>query len=345
MHDTKKKSIVLLMVFCLVGVMVAGCIDVGTPQKVELKVFHAGSLAVPFGGQGNVTMEKAFEEKYPNVDVRLESAGSVATIRKVTDVGKTADVVAVADYSLIPKLMYPEYTDWHVMFANNKMVLAYTNQSRYANEINQDNWYEILRRPDVKFGFSNPNTDPCGYRSQMVCQLAELHYNDSKIFDDLIANNTAITGRLENNTYIITVPDDISPSQRVSVRDKSVTLVTGLEAGGLNYAFEYQSVAKQHGLMFVELPSQIDLSSVDYADTYKKVQVVQASGEAATGSPIVYGMTVPKNADHPELGLKFVEFVISSEGQDIMESYGQPPIVPAVGSGNVPEELANAVAS
>jgi len=341
----KKKSIVLLIVFCLVGVMVAGCIDVSTPQKVELKVFHAGSFAVPFGGQGNITMEKAFEEKYPNVDVQLESAGSVATIRKVTDVGKTADVVAVADYSLIPKLMYPEYADWYVMFAKNKMVLAYTNQSRHANEINQDNWYEILRQPDVKFGFSNPNTDPCGYRSQMVCQLAELHYNDSKIFDDLIANNTAITGRLENDTYIITVPDDISPSRRVSVRDKSVTLVTGLEAGGLDYAFEYQSVAKQHGLMFVELPSQIDLSSVDYADTYKKVQVVLASGEVATGSPIVYGMTVPKNAGHPELGLKFVEFVIGSEGQDIMKSYGQPPIVPAVGRDNVPEELANAVAS
>jgi molybdate/tungstate transport system substrate-binding protein len=84
---------------------------------------------------------------------------------------------------------------------------------------------------------------------------------------------------------------------------------------------------------------------VDYADTYKKVQVLRSSGKIATGKPIVYGMTVPKNAEHPELGLKFVKFVVSSEGQNIMESYGQPPIVPAVGSGNVPEELANAVAS
>ncbi|MFP4545237.1 MAG: substrate-binding domain-containing protein, partial [Methanomassiliicoccales archaeon] len=74
-------------------------------------------------------MEKRFEEDHPGVDVRREAAGSVATVRKVTDQGKEPDVVGLADYSLIPDMMYEEYADWTVQFAKNRMTLAYTDQS------------------------------------------------------------------------------------------------------------------------------------------------------------------------------------------------------------------------
>jgi len=81
-------------------------------------------------------------------------------VRKVTDLHKPADIVAVADYTLIPQLLVPNYTDFYVLFATNEIVIAFTDQSKYADEINSDNWYEILARPDVKFGFSDPNQDP-----------------------------------------------------------------------------------------------------------------------------------------------------------------------------------------
>nr|HID13915.1 extracellular solute-binding protein [Anaerolineae bacterium] len=48
------------------------------------------------------------------------------------------------------------------------------------------------------------------------------------------------------------------------------------------------------------------------------------------GKPIVYGVTIPKNAPNPELAIEFVRFLIGPEGQAIMEQQGQPPIVPAV---------------
>lgn len=55
---------------------------------------------------------------------------------------------------------------------------------------------------------------------------------------------------------------------------------------------------------------------------------------------IVYGITVPKNAKNPELGREFVLFVIGDAGQKIFADMGQPPIVPAEGSGVLPAELA-----
>ena len=38
-------------------------------------------------------------------------------------------------------------------------------------------------------------------------------------------------------------------------------------------------------------------------------------------------------------GFEFVKLATSSEGQEIFADLGQPPIAPAVGSGEVPEEV------
>ncbi len=314
---------------------------VGTEQAKTVKVFHAGSLAVPLA-----EAESQFEALNPNIDVQRESIGSISAVRQITDVGKNGEVLASADYTLIPSMMYPEYADWYVRFATNDIVLAYNPElSMYADEITPENWYEILRRDGVIFAFSNPNLDPCGYRALMVLQLAELHYGDEQIFDDLILDNTGITITKEGEgTYLIKTPEDQKPNtEKVDIRPKSVELVAFVEEGGLDYAFEYRSVAVQHNLAFVDLPEQIDLSKVEYADFYKKVKLETVDRNTKTGKPIVYGITVPKNAQNPELGLEFVRFVIGDAGQEIFADRGQTPIVPAVGSGNLPEELKSLV--
>ncbi|MHC1567439.1 MAG: tungstate ABC transporter substrate-binding protein WtpA [Candidatus Syntropharchaeia archaeon] len=335
------KRIALLLVCSVITSCISGCIGEKAHEKIVLKVFHAGSLNKPFE-----EIEKEFERAHPGVDVQREVAGSVATVRKVTELGKEADVVGVADYSLIPSMMIPEYADWYVQFARNEIVIGYTDKSKYADEINSDNWYNILRRPDVKFGFSNPNDDPCGYRSQMVIQLAELYYNDSKIYDDLIEANTAMRMTFENGTYVLVMPrsEEINPNtDRVMVRSMEMELISALENGDIDYYFIYRSVAKQHGEKFVELPPQINLGSVEYKDMYTKVKVQKACGDMSTGKPIVYGITVPKNAPHRDLGIEFVRFVIGEKGQRVLDDLGQPPITPAIGNGNLPEEVVDLV--
>ncbi|HDS46234.1 MAG TPA: tungstate ABC transporter substrate-binding protein WtpA [Methanomicrobia archaeon] len=323
----------LLLVCTLVAA--AFCSMPGCAQdKQVIKVYHAGSLAVPLE-----QAEQQFEALHPEFDVRRESMGSVACIQQITEIGKNGDVLASADYFLIPEMMYPDYADWYVRFATNDVVLAYNaEKSMYADEITPENWYEILRRPGVIFGFSNPNDDPCGYRSVMIFKLAELNYGDDQIFDDLILDNTAITiEEKADGTYYITTPMDLKPdTTKVNIRPKSVELVAFVEEGGLDYAFEYRSVAVQHNLEFVDLPPGVDLSSIEHADIYKKVQVELASGSVQTGTPIVYGITVPSVADNREGGLEYVKFVIGEPGQQIFADNGQPPIVPPDGSGKVP---------
>jgi molybdate/tungstate transport system substrate-binding protein len=216
------------------------------------------------------------------------------------------------------------------------MVIAYTNKSIYKDEINESNWYKILTRKNVRFGFSNPNDDPCGYRTLMVVQLAEIYYGNDTIFDELIEKNTAITSEGENGSYTIHVPSSAELGinvAKIAMRSAEIDLMASLETGDIDYLFIYRSVAYQHrysGVNFIELPEEIDLSSSELADFYGKVKVSFASGDIIEAKPIVYGITIPLNAKNEEMAIKFIALLLNETGQEIFEQNGQIPIMPAV---------------
>lgn len=315
----KRLSISLILSLVLVLTLVVGC--GGKPATTELAgrlpVFHAGSLAIPID-----EIDGEFNKLYPDVEILTESGGSADIIRKVTELGKECGVIASADYALIPALMFPGYADWYIIFASNQMCIAYTDTSQFADEINGENWYEILQRDGVSYGRSDPDQDPCGYRTLMVWQLAEAYYGASGLYDKLYEAEGDL------------------------MRPKSVDLIALLESGDLDYAFEYSSVASQHKLNYVVLPPEINLSSLEFEDFYATAQVEIAGTEPGTtiavkGASIAYGVTIPSNFPSQELAVAWVDFLLGSEGRAIMEANGQPPFIPAItnDSSKLPEQL------
>jgi len=310
------------LVFAALVVLVcaSGCID-NEAQKTSIRVVPAGSLVLPFEEAA-----KEFEQLHPGVDVQIEGHGSIQAVRQVTDLHRPVDVVAVADETLIPDLMFRpieggtgNYSDWYIPFAKNRMVIAYTGKSAYANEITTENWFRILMRPGVRVGFSNPMLDAAGYRAIMVVTLADEAYPGNEILPDLIGNhfNPPLPVREENGTITITLPEVMRPADdRVVIRDGSVALMSLLEAGGIDYAFEYRSVAEGQDVLYVDLPASIDLSSAKYRDQYKKVKVVlgfqrfSTIGKERTGGPVIYAITVPTTASHPDLAEEFVGYAV-----------------------------------
>ena len=269
-------------------------------------IFHAGSLTVPLA-----EMEKAFEAKYPKIDILREGGGSTKMARMISEVGKPADIMASADFTVIDKTLIPNYATWNIRFATNQLVLCYTDKSRFAGEINADNWYEILARKGVVWGHSDPNLDPCGYRSLMVLQLAEIFYKKPGLYDKLLAN------RPEEN-----------------VRPKSVELISMLNTGNMDYAWEYLSVAVQHNLKYVKLDDHINLGDYSFDDFYKKA-TVKVTGKkpgtwiTRTGKSCTYGITLIKDAPDREAALTFLNYMLDPEGGlKVLESMGQPPFIP-----------------
>jgi molybdate/tungstate transport system substrate-binding protein len=247
--------------------------------------------------------------------------------RMISEVGKPADIMASADYKVIDNNLIPKFADWNVRFATNQLVLTYTDQSEYADEISADNWYEILQRKGVSWGHSDPNLDPCGYRSVMVLQLAEKHYGKPGLNDRLLANRP-----------------------KENVRPKAVELVNLLKTGNMDYAWEYLSVAVQHDLKFLILPEEINLSNYKHDDFYKQA-CIEVTGKkpgafiTKCGKSITYGVTMTKDAPNPEAAEAFLAYMLDPEGGlKILEEMGQPPYVPArVPSEDMKNELPGAL--
>ncbi|MBN2468834.1 MAG: tungstate ABC transporter substrate-binding protein WtpA [Deltaproteobacteria bacterium] len=272
----------------------------------SITVFHAGSLSVPFEA-----MEKDFEAKHPGVDVMREPAGSRKCARKIADVKKLCDIMASADYKVIDELLIPEYATWNVRFATNQIVLSYTDNSKYAREINVNNWYDVLLKEGVVWGHADPNLDPCGYRSLMVMQLAEKYYQKPGLYDSLIDN-----------------------CPKENIRPKEVELVSLQQTGNMDYAWQYLSVSIQHGLKYLVLPEEINLGNYNYDRLYEQA-VVKVSGKEpgtfseVTGSSCTYGISLIKNAPNEKLAVVFLEYIFNPQGGlKILQETGQPPFMP-----------------
>ena len=323
-----KKFSDLQVYFISIIILLSSCVNTDKEDKLnfnknnsvsgELIIFHAGSLSVPFK-----EIAKEFKKEYPEVNIKAESAGSVACARKITDLKRPCDVLASADYAVIDKMLIPGYTDWNIKFASNEMVIAFTENSGYKSEINKNNWYDILLEEDVNYGRSDPNSDPCGYRAVLTIKLAAKKYDKPSIVEKLLNKDIRF------------------------IRPKEVDLLALLETNTIDYIFIYRSVAEQHELEYILLPDSINLKNPKLKEFYSSVSVDingKKPGEFITqkGEPMVYGLTILNNAPNKKAALAFTEFLLSkNKGIKIMEKNGQPSLVPSYTStfSKIPDEL------
>ena len=121
---------------------------------------------------------------------------------------------------------------------------------------------------------ADPRFDANGYRALMVVKLAETVYNKPTFFFDFFDGKfvTPITSGPEDGKTMIHVPEIVETRADSSLvlRGYSVQLLPLLEAGELDYAIEYLSVIKQHGLKYVTLPPELNLGSEAQRASYRR---------------------------------------------------------------------------
>jgi molybdate/tungstate transport system substrate-binding protein len=233
-------------------------------------------------------------------------------VKAITQLHQPADVLGVADYSLIPKKMFTgpkPYASWYVGFVSNQITLAYTSQSKGASQLTASNWYQVVAEPGVHIGRSNPAADPSGYQFLQMLQLANGYYSDPGLSAAVLSNS----------------PDS-------SVAETETSLLAALQSGQIDYLAIYKSNALEDHLQYLKLPAQINLSDPTMASSYSQVTVDGGSLGQLTGKPIIYGLTIPSNAPDAALGQAFVKFVLSTKGQAIMSSEGFVSITPSLAS-------------
>src|SRR4249920_119020 len=142
------------------GAQTKTCVPMSSEQLV---IYRAGSLTRAF-----VPLEQIFTCQ-TGIQVKDVAMGSVDAGRQITAGGQKADLYAPADYLDIDLLMKPAgYSDFNIVFAHGRMVLAYSASSLAAKNLPaitaqgsrpfkapdsipkaSGKWYEILTMPGV----------------------------------------------------------------------------------------------------------------------------------------------------------------------------------------------------
>ena len=286
----------------------------GRPTSDELIIYEAASLTGPMRAAIDTFARRT------GTHVLEEHGASLELARRVTELQRIPDVLALADHELFRELLIPSAASWYAIFARNRMVVAYTPRSRHATSVNADNWRSVLLRPEVLVGRADPVLAPAGYRALLMFQLAERFYHDP-----------GLAARLEART----------PSRLL--RGNATELAALLSAGELDYIIEYESVARTQHLQFVRLPAAIDLGDPALASTYATASVrvgPAATGTTRYGAPILYGVTVPRGGRNAAAGIRFLAFLLGADGQAILR-HGLVDMLdqPVLFGDSVPAEL------
>lgn len=254
---------------------------------------------------------KAFELQHPDIRIRHESSGSRTAARKIRDLLHPCDVIASADLRILDDYLMPEYIDWTIPFARNALVLVYHDASQRQQGIRDGKWLEVLMEDSVTFARCDENSAPCGYRTLQAFQLAERHYEVEGAAESLQSKDTAF------------------------IRPQEPDIFALLETRAVDYGFAYRSSAEQRGFPYFSLPDEINLSKMEFAAQYSTA-IVAVSGKTPhttlheTGRPIVYGISILRDAPNRENAEKFVAFLLdSAKGMAILEDHHFASALPA----------------
>ena len=286
----------------------AGMLAASASQAVDaFRVAYAGSMGVVMDrfigpafakangveyqgiGQGSYGLARQFEGKLLQADVFVAiTPGPIDIVKKAGMIGPAVPV------------------------ASTQMVIAYSPKSKFvpafeAAAQGRKSWYAVLQTPGLRFGRTDPATDPQGQNIIFTMLLAQNFYKEPGLADRIL-------GGYQNPQQIFTEP----------------SLLSRLEAGQIDASSGYLSASRSHSIPFIELPDEINLSNPEMdAKWYKTVQfsIKLPNGKEATlgTQPLVFYATVLKDSKRPALAEKFVQYLLSPEGQKLFRDNGYSP--------------------
>jgi molybdate/tungstate transport system substrate-binding protein len=265
-----------------------------------VSVLYAGSLATAMENGLGAAFSRATGHAYKG-----EAQGSLGGARMIHDHLRSPDVFISADPTVNETVLMGDKNEnlvsWFVTMASSQLVLAYNPKSPFAEKFqaaaaNTIPWYEVLKIPGVRFGRGDPTTDPKGYRTLFLFDLAGRHYQKPEI--------PRMLGDPLN-------PDQVFPE---------VVLLARIETGQFDAGIFYKHEVVAHHLPFVTFPPEINLGDPKFARSYAEATYRTPSGAQVKGAPIIFTVAIPKTVSQPAAAEAFVQFLLSST--KLLEEFG-----------------------
>jgi molybdate/tungstate transport system substrate-binding protein len=122
-----------------------------------------------------------------------------------------------------------DWESWYITFAQSPLVIGYNALSKFAAEFKTKPWYQVLREPGIRIGWTNPQFDPKGALTMTLLKRAETFYNSPGLLEKIVGRPT--------------VPEDLEAAI--------------LQSGALDVGFFYSTETTDAKIPALSLPPAI----------------------------------------------------------------------------------------
>jgi molybdate/tungstate transport system substrate-binding protein len=190
--------------------------------------------------------------------------------------------------------------------AHTEMVIAYSPKSRFASRFGavakgKEEWWKVLLEPALRFGRTDPATDPQGRSIIFTMMLAAKINRQPGLVEKVL-------GPAINEKQIFTEP----------------TVMARLQSGELDAASAYKIQPGPLNLPYIALPRKVNLSGRNVRAEHPDV-TLSIGGKTYTPEPLIYYAAVLKDAPNPKGAGAFAEWLQRSEAQAIFRRYNYDP--------------------
>lgn len=270
-------------------------------ELAVLDVAYAGSMGSMMEGPVKTSAAKNL-----NLEMHGRAQGSSALAQLIVSGNIRPDVFIPVTPGPMLTVLHAGKADIAQPVAHTEMVIAYSPKSQFASKLDaaakgKANWWEVLEEPGLRFGRTDPVTDPQGRNIIFTMMLAAQKYQQP----DLVAK---ILGAAINEKQIFSEP----------------TVEARLQSGELDAASAYKIQPGPFNLPYIPLDKEINLSGQNVRAAHPDITLT-VGGKAYAPEPLIYYAAVLKDAPNLKGAAAFMQWLKGSDAQATFSRYDYDP--------------------
>jgi molybdate/tungstate transport system substrate-binding protein len=267
-----------------------------------LDVAYAGSMGSMMEGPIKSAAARGLK-----IDFHGRAQGSSALAQLIVGGSIRPDVFIPVTSGSAFTVLHAGKADSAQPIAHTEMVIAYSPKSRFASRFDaaakgKEDLWKILLEPSLRFGRTDPVTDPQGRNIIFTMMLAARANKQPDLVEKIL-------GPTINQQQIFTEP----------------TVMARLQSGELDAASAYKIQPGPLSLPYVPLPADINLSGQNVRAEHPDISL-SVGGKSYTPEPLIYYAAVLNDATNAKGAKAFVEWLKGDEAQAIFRKYSYDPL-------------------
>jgi molybdate/tungstate transport system substrate-binding protein len=300
--STTRRKFIARSLTITAGVAVAGLpLKLFATKLDTLDVAYAGSMGSLMEGPVKIAAAQTLK-----LDLHGRGHGSTALAQLIVGGNIHPDVFISVTPGPMLTILKAGKIDSALPIAHTEMVIAYSPKSKFAAKLQaaaegKANWWEVFQEPGLRFGRTDPLTDPQGRNIIFTVMLAAKIYKQAGLVEKIL-------GPAINEQQIFTEP----------------TLQARLQSGELDAASAYKIQPAPFHLPYITLPKEINLSGQNVATDHPEISLTLGS-KTWQPEPLIYYAAVLKNAFNAKGAAAFMEWLKGAEAQAIFRRFSYDP--------------------